>query len=247
MHDQKERFMKILIVEDNLRLVERMKYRLEKWYVIETASTGHEALTMASSHEFNAVLLDLGLPDMNGLEVCQRIREASPDMPIIIITGVDEVVSKVQLLDAGADDYITKPFDAQELRARINALIRRRPRLPSLSILKAGDLIIDPSRRLVSRSGEPITLRRKEFDILEYLVINKGRVLTRDMIVSHAWTSTSSSWTGSVDVHVKHLRDKVDKPFSYPLIKTVYAVGYMIDTIKDDELVDSVKEVKRDY
>jgi len=183
----------------------------------------------ATAHPFDAVLLDLGLPDMNGLEVCRRLRKISPDMPILIITGVDDISSKVELLDAGADDYLTKPFDAQELRARINALIRRRPRLPSISAVTAGDLKLDPSKRTVARAGVPITLRRKEFDILEYLVINKGRVLTRDMIVSHAWTSTSSSWTGSVDVHIKHLRDKVDKPFDYPLIKTVYAVGYMLD------------------
>lgn len=221
--------MKLLIVEDNARLIERMKYRLEKWFVIEAVSTGHDALAMTKNHAFDAILLDLGLPDMNGLEVCRRIRGASPDMPILIITGADEISSKVELLDAGADDYLTKPFDAQELRARINALVRRRPRLPSLSTIDAGDLTLDPSRRTVSRAGTQITLRRKEFDILEYLATNQGRVLTRDMIVSHAWTSTSSSWTGSVDVHIKHLRDKVDKPFSYPLIKTVYAVGYMLD------------------
>lgn len=221
--------MKILIIEDNPRLAERIKNHLQKWYIVELAQSGAEGLQAISAHSFDLVLLDLGLPDMTGLEVCKHIRDISSDIPILVVTGVDTTISKVELLDTGADDYITKPFEPPELIARINALSRRRNRSDVQPLIIAGDLIINPSSRKVERDGKQITLRRKEFDILEYLAINKGRVMSRQMIINHAWSSTSSSWIGSVDVHIKQLRDKIDKPFSYPLIKTSYGVGYMIE------------------
>lgn len=221
--------MKILIIEDNPRLAERIKNQLQKWYIVELAPSGAEGLQAISAHSFDLVLLDLGLPDMTGLEVCKHIRDISSDIPILVVTGVDTTISKVELLDTGADDYITKPFEPPELIARINALSRRRNRSNVQPLIIAGDLIINPSSRKVERDGKQITLRRKEFDILEYLAINKGRVMSRQMIINHAWSSTSSSWIGSVDVHIKQLRDKIDKPFSYPLIKTSYGVGYMIE------------------
>lgn len=221
--------MKILIIEDNPRLAERIKNQLQKWYIVELAQSGAEGLQAISAHSFDLVLLDLGLPDMTGLEVCKHIRDISSDIPILVVTGVDTTISKVELLDTGADDYITKPFEPPELIARINALSRRRNRSDVQPLIIAGDLIINPSSRKVERDGKQITLRRKEFDILEYLAINKGRVMSRQMIINHAWSSTSSSWIGSVDVHIKQLRDKIDKPFSYPLIKTSYGVGYMIE------------------
>lgn len=221
--------MKILIIEDNPRLAERIKNQLQKWYIVELAPSGAEGLQAISAHSFDLVLLDLGLPDMTGLEVCKHIRDISSDIPILVVTGVDTTISKVELLDTGADDYITKPFEPPELIARINALSRRRNRSNVQPLIIAGDLIINPSSRKVERDGKQINLRRKEFDILEYLAINKGRVMSRQMIINHAWSSTSSSWIGSVDVHIKQLRDKIDKPFSYPLIKTSYGVGYMIE------------------
>jgi len=225
--------MKLLMIEDNPRLSARMKQQLQKWYIVEATHSGHEGLRLASTDTFDLILLDLGLPDTPGLEVCRQIRALTCDTPILVVTGVDTISSRVDLLDAGADDYITKPFDLSELRARINALARRRSRSKSTPLISVGDLSIDPGNRKVTRSGKEILLRKKEFDILEYLATNTGRVLTREMIVNRAWPITGKGWTGSVDVHIKQLRDKVDKPFAYPLIKTSYGVGYMIEPQKD--------------
>lgn len=221
--------MKILVIEDNPRLSDRIKRQLQKWYIVEQAISGHDGIQLVASTEFDCILLDLGLPDMNGLEVCKKLRELTLDVPILILTGVDTTASRVELLDAGADDYLAKPFDPPELHARINALIRRRTRSAAQKYLTIGDLVLDPESRKVTRSGQSIHLRRKEFDILEYLVMNQGRVMSRQMIINHAWSSTSNSWIGSVDVHIKQLRDKVDKPFEYPLIKTSYGVGYTVE------------------
>lgn len=218
--------MKVLIVDDNQRLVDRMNFRLRKWFVIDTVSSGHDALVAIESDTFDIVLLDLGLPDMHGREVCRRIRSIST-VPILVLTGANEIDSVVDLLNNGADDYMTKPFDAQELRARINALLRRRSTTVTAT-LTVEDLVIDPATHTVYRGETPITLRRKEFDILEYLAINKGRVVSRDMIIHHAWSTTAGAWVGSVDVHIKHIRDKIDKPFPTPLLKTVYGVGFML-------------------
>jgi len=227
--------MKILIIEDNPRLAMRIKEQLRKWYIVETASTGEQGLELISTNTFGVVLLDLGLPDAPGIEVCKQIRLISNDLPILVVTGIDSIDSRVSLLDTGADDYLTKPFDIHELHARINALARRRIRSENSDSIIVGDLIIDPARRTVTRSGIKIELRKKEFDILEYLASSPGRVMSRQMIVNHAWSSTSTSWPGSVDVHIKQLRDKLDKPFSRPLIKTSYGVGYSI--LAPDEIV----------
>lgn len=221
--------MKVLVIEDNPRLASRIKQQLQRWYIIETASSGDEGIRLASSHSFDLIMLDLGLPDVPGIDVCRSIRSLSKDVPILVVTGIDTTKSRVELLDTGADDYIAKPFDLSELRARINALTRRRVRSESDPTISVGDLTIEPSSRKVMRAGVNVSLRKKEFDILEYLAINAGRVLSREMIINHAWATNSTSWTGSVDVHIKQLRDKVDKPFDYPLIKTIYGVGYMIE------------------
>ena len=225
--------MKILVIEDNPRLAERIKHQLQKWYLVEVAHSGSEGIQLAASNPFDIILLDLGLPDMPGLEVCKHLRTFSADIPIMVVTGIDTTTSRVDLLDTGADDYITKPFDPPELIARINALVRRRTRSESAPDISVGDLVISKAGRTVSRSGKEIVLRRKEFDILEYLAVNRGRVMSRQMIINHAWSSTSASWVGSVDVHIKQLRDKIDKPFSYPLIHTSYGVGYMLDVPKN--------------
>lgn len=221
--------MKILVVEDNPRLAARIRQQLRRWYIVETAGSGDEGLQLLSTNGFDLVLLDLGLPDTPGVEVCRQMRTLSSDLPILIVTGIDTIESRVSLLETGADDYIAKPFDISELHARIDAVARRRMRGENIAKIVIGDLIIDPSRRIVVRSGEQINLRRKEFDILEYLALNPGRVLSRQMIINHAWHSTSTSWPGSVDVHIKQLRDKVDQPFSYPLIKTSYGIGYLLE------------------
>ncbi len=222
--------MKLLIIEDSQRLAERIKDSLSKQYIVDIVNTGEEGLRKATQMDYGVIILDLGLPDISGKIVCKRLREAEIHVPILILTGHDDMDLRVDLLDTGADDYLTKPFNAAELRARIAALSRRQSREYVDSTLRIHDLTIDTKQRTVERAGVPITLRRKEFDILEYLVNNKGRVLTREMILNHAWDSTKSGWNSTVDVHIKHLRDKVDKPFSIPLIKTAYGIGYSVDT-----------------
>ncbi len=224
--------MKILVIEDNPRLADKIQTQLQKWFIIEVANSGDAGLQLLPKTEFDCVVLDLGLPDAPGSEICLRIRQMNPNIPILILTGVDTTESRVSLLDKGADDYVTKPFHPSELRARINALLRRRERSPNHSTLTVGDLVLNPSNRKVKRGDTPIYLRKKEFDILEYLMLNKGRVMSRQSIVNHAWTSTSPTWTGSVDVHIKQLRDKIDKPFDIPILRTSYGVGYMVDTPK---------------
>ena len=220
----------ILIVEDDKPLQKYLKeLLLDNGYSVSLASDGVEASEHLEKVEPDLVVLDLGLPKMSGESVCREIRERFPQIRIIILTAKDSASDIVQGLQLGADDYMTKPFDVSELRARINALARRQLRNSSTPLLSVGDLTLNPSKRHVERSGSTISLRRKEFDILEYLMRNVGRVLSREMIVNHAWPVTSNTWSGSVDVHIKQLRDKVDRPFSYPLIKTSYGVGYMVD------------------
>lgn len=221
--------MKLLLVEDNQRLAERIVYHLRKHYIVDTAETGEDALEKIQKIEYGVILLDLGLPGMSGLEVCKNMRLLNFDNPILVLTGNGDMTDRITLLDAGADDYVTKPFNTDELRARISAVGRRQTRNHIRSIIKYREIKMDIDQHKVSRSGIDIKLRRKEFDILEYLITNKGRIMTRDMIMSHVWSSRSNSWTSTVDVHIKHLRDKIDKPFDQKYIKTAYGLGYKMD------------------
>jgi DNA-binding response OmpR family regulator len=221
--------MKLLLIEDNIRLSERITYYLGKSFVVETATTGKEGKAKALLSTYSVIVLDLNLPDANGHDICKDLREAKLDTPIIIISGINEADSRVALLESGADDYLVKPFDPRELIARIHAVFRRHQDGYNRHIIHIKDLTIDVNRRHVERAGVPISLRRKEFDILEYLANNRGRAVTRNMILDHVWDTTKESWHNTVDVHIKYLRDKVDRPFESPLIKTAYGVGYMVD------------------
>lgn len=221
--------MKLLLVEDNQRLAERISYHLRKFYIVDTVQSGEDAIEKVQHIEYGVILLDLGLPDMSGLEVCTAMRSLKVNNPILVLTGNSEMTDRINLLNAGADDYVTKPFNTDELRARIAAVGRRQNRTHIQSIIEYRDLRIDVDQHKVSRSGQDITLRRKEFDILEYLINNKGRIMTRAMIMDHVWSSHTNSWTSTVDVHIKHLRDKIDRPFDHAYIKTAYGLGYKID------------------
>jgi len=190
---------------------------------------GEDGIDRARAADYGVILLDLGLPDMNGYDVCYELRSAHVTTPILILSGIRDTISQVRLLDCGADDYVTKPFNTDELRARILALSCRGHHLQQDEVIKVGDLTLDIGRRRVTRSGEAITLRRKEFDILEYLVRNRGRTVTRSMIFDHVWEAHKEGWNNTVDVHIKRLRDKVDRPFAHQLIKTAYGIGYMVD------------------
>jgi two-component system OmpR family response regulator len=221
--------MKLLLIEDNRSLADSLKRNLSKSFVIDAAQTGEEGLRQAVSGSYDVIVLDLHLPDTNGYDVCKAVRLAHISTPILILTAAADIPSRVALLNGGADDYVTKPFSIAELRARLGALLRRAPATYNANVLIVQDLIIDPGRRKVMREGVPILLRRKEFDILEYLVRNRGRAVTRAMIIDYAWDISKSSWHNTVDVHIKHLRDKIDRPYKTPLIKTAYGIGYMID------------------
>lgn len=221
--------MKILLVEDNRSLAEGLKRQLGRNYLIDAVTTGEEGLQRALSGGQDVIILDLSLPDKNGYDICRAVRQALVDTPIIILTGASDVTSRVTLLNAGADDYLTKPFSVAELRARLGALLRRPPVRSKPSVFNVQDLTLDPFQRKVERAGIVIDLRRKEFDILEVLVRNRGRPVSREQLLDHAWDGTKDIWNNTVDVHVKHLRDKVDRPFATPLIKTAYGIGYLID------------------
>lgn len=197
--------------------------------MVECATSGRQGVEKAEAVDFAAILLDLQLPDMPGIDICKQLRANNNATPILVLSANNEVATRVDLLNSGADDYMVKPFSTDELVARINAVLRRNVHDYRQNILTVGDLVIDTTSRTVHRAGKRIDLRRKEFDILEYLVHNKGRAVTRDMILSHVWEDSKSSWYNTVDVHVKYLRDKIDRPFKTKLIKTAYGIGYMVD------------------
>jgi len=225
--------MKVLLVEDNSLLVASLHTILKRDYIVDVAQTSAEALQQVD-HDCDVVILDLGLPDIPGLVVCQRLRDLGFKMPILIITGDDRMTSRVQLLNSGADDYVIKPFHADEIRARLSALLRRPPLSLESERICCDDLTIDVQKRQVTRSGIEVQLRRKEFDILEYLARHPGEVKTREMILHYAWDTTKVHWSGVVDVHIKRLRDKIDRPFHHPLIKTAYGLGYRLELGRDE-------------
>jgi DNA-binding response OmpR family regulator len=219
----------VLVVEDNQTLAERLESWLSKHYEVSVVSTGEQALATLTTNSFDIIVLDLGLPDMPGQDVCNQIRLKGIKTPIMVLTANSDVATKVDVLDMGADDYLLKPFYVGELQARLRALLRRSQIVHHGNILRVSDLVLDPTRRQVSRAGKLIEIRRKEFDILEYLMQNRGTVVTRSMIISNSWEAGADRWNNTVDVHIKYLRDKIDRPFKQKLIKTAYGVGYMID------------------
>lgn len=221
--------MKLLVIDDNRALIRSLKDFLGKDFVVEATGTAAEGLNLATTTHNDVIVLDIGLPDGLGSDVCRQIREADITTPILILSAVNSVQSRVELLNSGADDYLMKPFSLAELRARLFALLRRAPHEYDGNLLTFGDLTMDVSRRVVQRAGKDISLRRKEFDILEYLLRNRGKAVTRTMIFNHVWESDQNRWHNTVDVHIKHLRDKIDRPFGRPLIKTAYGIGYVLE------------------
>lgn len=211
--------MKILLIEDDKQMALTIQEKLNGYYIVEVVHTGEEGEYNAQINEYDVILLDYVLPDKDGIQVCKTIRKAGIKAPILILTGQFEVDKKVEALDTGADDYLTKPFSFDELLARIRALLRRQIREQNSSLLTVGDLIFDTAKRIVKRDAKVISLRRKELHLLEYLMRNPGRIITRDMIFDHVWDSTSESMTNIVDVHIKYLRDRVDKTFRKSLLR----------------------------
>lgn len=220
--------MKLLIIEDNRLLASSLSTYLGKSFTTHTSHTAKHGLQQAETKHYDLIVLDLHLPDGSGLDVCRKLRRAGIDTPILILTATKEALTKVELLDAGADDFMTKPFHGAELRARLQALLRRVGTNFPTSLTQVEELSIDSTTRRVHREGRQIELRRKEFDILEYLMRNQGRLVTRKMIFDHVWETGSDSSSNTVDVHMKYLRDKIDRPFKRKLIETVYGFGYIM-------------------
>src|SRR5579864_4899699 len=218
--------MRILFVEDELKLCELVARALKaERYAVDVAGDGNAGWSLADAYDYDLIILDLMLPGLSGTEVLRRIRRKNQQVPILILTARDATEEKVQNFEAGADDYLTKPFAFAELLIRIKALLRRGNGNRS-SVLRAGDLEIDRLTQQVKRSGKKIELTPKEYGLLEYLATHPGRVFSRTMIVEHVWDQSFEGLNNIVDVYVRHLRRKVDYPFATKLIKTVRGVGY---------------------
>jgi len=222
--------MRILIVEDEESLASRIKSVLEsEKYHPEVAFDGRNGLEQALTEEYDLVILDILLPRLNGLQVLKEIRREKLSVPVLLLTAKNRVEDKVSGLDAGADDYLTKPFAIPELLARVRTLLRR-PTDSKSSVLKIGDLEVDTSTHEVFRQGKAMTLTTKEYSILEFLLYNKNRVLSRLSIAEHVWGDNFDlfTMTNFVDVHIKNLRKKLGDDETKKLIQTVRGVGYMI-------------------
>lgn len=221
--------MKLLLIDDNKELVQTLRKELSKYFIVETARTGKQGEYLAQVNDYELIILDITLPDLNGIEVCKLLRESGIHTPIIMLTGHGELATKVSALDLGADDYVIKPFKFPELLSRMRAVLRRQKKILPSNILTVGDLQIDLNKRLVFRKDKIISLRKKEFYLLEYLVRNVGNVITREMILNHVWASENDFLTNIVDVHIKYLRDHIDRGFDKKLIKTIHGLGYKLE------------------
>lgn len=220
--------MRILVVEDEKKLADIIARGLKaEGFAADVANDGAKALEMATSYAYDAIILDIMLPILSGTEVLQNIRQKNRNVPILMLTARDAVADKVRHLEAGADDYLTKPFAFSELLVRVRALLRRAPVQRDDALLVA-DLELDRLRRVVKRAGRRIDLSAKEYALLEYLMLNAGRVLSRNMIIEHVWDQSFEGLTNIVDVYIRQLRTKIDETHDLKLLKTVRGAGYAI-------------------
>jgi two-component system copper resistance phosphate regulon response regulator CusR len=220
--------MKLLIIEDNRDLVQVLAEGFaEHGFRVEGAKNGEEGLALIMQNEFDCVILDVMLPGRDGFEVVEKIREAGKKVPVIMLTAKDAIEDRVEGLNRGADDYLVKPFDFRELVARVNALIRRSSE-QQRPILKCGPLVLDPVARECRIDGQPVLLRRREFDILELLMRNENQVFSREQIINKVWQKEYDGTSNVVDVHLKYLRDRL-RPFNLDtMVVTVRGVGYKV-------------------
>jgi DNA-binding response OmpR family regulator len=222
--------MKLLIVEDEIRIATNLKKGFEQEkFEVELALDGEEGINNALRKEYDAIILDLMLPKLNGITILKKMREKKNFTPVIILTAKDSIEDKIDGLDIGADDYLAKPFSFEELLARVRALIRRAT--THEDVLTAGDLEMDLSMQIVRRKGKTVDLSSREFKILEYMLSNKGAILSEEKIINHVWEHNADVYSNVVASHMKNLRNKIDKNFEdlKPLIKTIRGMGYKID------------------
>jgi DNA-binding response OmpR family regulator len=218
--------MRILVVEDERKVAELVSRGLKaERYAVDVAENGDTGWAMAHTYDYDLVILDLGLPGIAGGELLRRLRVRNDRVPVLVLTARDATASKVESFEAGADDYLTKPFAFAELVVRVKALLRRGP-ANQVSMVRVGDLEFDRLTQQVSRAGQRIELTPKEYALLDYLASHPGRVLSRTMIVEHVWDQSFEGLTNIVDVYVRHLRAKIDDPYPTKLIRTVRGAGY---------------------
>ncbi len=220
--------MRALIVEDHERMAELVhRCLLEEGYAADVAHTGADGLWMAAGNPYDVVILDIMLPDTDGFAVCRKLRASGDWAPVLMLTARDAVDDRVSGLDAGADDYLTKPFALSELMARVRALIRRGAR-ERPAVLTVGDLHLDPATRIVTRGDTEIDLTSKEFSLLHYFMRHPGEVLSRTQLIEHVWDFAYDGGSNVVDVYIRYLREKIDRPFKRDTLQTVRGAGYRL-------------------
>ena len=228
--------MRGLVVEDDRRLATYITQALsEESFAVDCVFDGAAALDMVAAYDYDIIVLDLMLPGVSGLAFCQKLRQSNKTVPVVVLSALDAVDDRVTALDAGADDFLMKPFATQELVARIRALLRR-SQGTAAPLLRVGELELNPANRTVKRAGRAVALTPKEYAFLEYLMRRPGLVLTRTMIAEHVWNFTFDLASNVVDVYVKHLRDKLNEPGKPSYIQTIRGVGY---TVRDPESVEA--------
>jgi two-component system copper resistance phosphate regulon response regulator CusR len=220
--------MRCLLIEDERKVADFVSRGLRaERFAVDIAHDGNAGWDFASRFEYDLIILDLMLPGLSGTDLLTRLRKQNARTPVLILTARDTTADKVRHFDAGADDYLTKPFAFAELLVRVRALLRRGP-INQSSVLRVADLELDRLSQQVRRAGKRIELTSKEYSLLEYLMANAGRVLSRTMIIEHVWDQSFHGLTNIVDVYVRHLRSKVDDPHAMKLIKTVRGSGYSV-------------------
>jgi two-component system, OmpR family, response regulator len=220
--------MRLLVIEDSPKMAMLLRRGLsEEGYAVDVAATGIDGVWLATEISFDAIILDIMLPDIDGFEVCRQLRRADRWAPILMLTARDDISDRVRGLDEGADDYLTKPFAFEELFARVRSLVRRAPRARP-PVLNIGDLALDPAEHSVRRGAEPVHLTAKEFALLHYFMQHAGEALTRSRLLEHVWDFAFDGDPNIVDVYVGYLRDKIDRPFGHTSLETVRGVGYRL-------------------